>query len=65
MILLIDDLRAEIDKAAQTSIYNSLLNIDLQLFITNIEGRVPEPLQGKDFKMFHVEHGMINTRKFS
>ncbi len=65
IILLIDDLHAEIDETAQISIYKSILNIDLQLFITNIKDHVPRPLQGKDIKMFHVEHGMIKPRKFS
>jgi len=63
MILLIDDLRAEMDDSALDKVYASLLNIDLQLFITNIEDSVPAPLRGKDFKMFHVEHGMIKPRK--
>ncbi|MCP4486685.1 MAG: DNA replication/repair protein RecF [Gammaproteobacteria bacterium] len=64
VILLIDDLQAEIDVAAQANIYKTLLNIDLQLFITGIEDAVPEPLKGKEFKMFHVEHGTIRVRKF-
>ena len=63
MILLIDDLRAEMDDSALDKIYSSLIRMDLQLFITNIEDSVPVPLQGKEFKMFHVEHGMIKPRK--
>ena len=65
LILLVDDLRAEMDGLAQERVYESLLAIGLQLFITNIEPHVPEAIKGKDFKMFHVEHGMIKTRKFS
>ncbi len=65
VILLIDDLQAELDRAAQNNVYKSLLSIDLQLFITSIDSHVPEPLKAKDFKMFHVEHGMIKARKFS
>ena len=63
MILLIDDLRAEIDDLAMNHIYQNLMAMDLQLFITNIEDSIPVPLQGKDFKMFHVEHGIIQSRK--
>ncbi len=63
MILLIDDLRAEMDDAALDKVYRNLMRLDLQLFITNIEDVVPQPLQGKDFKMFHVEHGIIKPRK--
>jgi recombinational DNA repair ATPase RecF len=63
IILLIDDLHAEMDETAQKKVYRELLSIDLQLFITNIKDRIPKPLQGKDFKMFHVEHGKISVRK--
>ena len=65
IILLIDDLRSELDQAAQQSIYRQLTDIGLQLFITNIENHIPAALQGKEFKMFHVEHGIIKTRKIS
>ena len=63
IILLIDDLHAEMDDSSLEKVYNELFNIDLQLFITNIANTVPKPLEGKDFKMFHVEHGMIKARK--
>ena len=65
LILLVDDLCAEMDESAQSKVYETLLKIGLQLFITNIESDVPEAIKGKDFKMFHVEHGMIKPRKFS
>ncbi|NNE63831.1 MAG: DNA replication/repair protein RecF [Gammaproteobacteria bacterium] len=64
IILLIDDLSAEIDQKSEEVIYTALLNIDLQVFITNIRESVPGAIKGKDFKMFHVEHGMIKPRKF-
>ena len=63
IILLIDDLRSELDPASQKIVYQQLINIGLQLFITNIEEQIPGVLQGKDFKMFHVEHGMIRALK--
>ena len=63
IILLIDDLHAEMDELGQQKAYEELLSIDLQLFITNIDNQIPKPLHGKDFKMFHVEHGKINLRK--
>ncbi len=63
IILLIDDLRAEMDESAQRKIYQALFEIDLQLFVTNIDGKPNRSLEGKDFKMFHVEHGMIKVRK--
>jgi len=63
IILLIDDLNAELDKTTQYNIYQQLIDINLQLFITNIESSVPAALQGKDFRMFHVEHGIIKALK--
>lgn len=65
LILLVDDLRAEMDELAQKKVYQILLNLGLQLFITNIESRVPDAVKGKDFKMFHVEHGIIKPRNSS
>ncbi len=65
IILLIDDLRSELDEKSQQSVYRQLINIDLQLFISNIEEQVPGVFGGKEFKMFHVEHGIIKARKIS
>ena len=65
IILLIDDLQSELDTKAQDLIYHQLQQLDVQLFISNIEPTVPTPLQGKEFKMFHVEHGTITPRTFS
>lgn len=63
IILLIDDLKAEMDKKSEEVIYSALSSLDLQVFITNIRGGVPAAIKGKDFKMFHVEHGMIKPQK--
>jgi DNA replication and repair protein RecF len=63
IILLIDDLHSELDSASQKTVYQQLINLGLQLFITNIEEQVPGVLREKDFKMFHVEHGMISAVK--
>ena len=65
IILLIDDLNSELDKKAQDSVYRRFLQMDLQLFISNIESTVPAALEGKEFKLFHVEHGTIKPRNFS
>ena len=65
MILLIDDLHSELDTTAQAQIYSQLLELDLQLFVSNIDIHVPGPLKGKEFEMFHVEHGTIKPRIFS
>ncbi|MCP4765135.1 MAG: DNA replication/repair protein RecF [Gammaproteobacteria bacterium] len=65
IILLIDDLQSELDLAAQKRVYQQLLEMDLQLFVSNIDHEVPEALGSKVFKMFHVEHGTIKPRNFS
>ena len=65
IILLIDDLHSELDEASQQSVYRQLTDIGLQLFITNIARHIPSVLREKDFKMFHVEHGIITPLKTS
>jgi hypothetical protein len=39
--------------------------MDLQLFVSNIDGVVPTGIEAKEFKWFHVEHGIIKPRIFS
>ena len=65
VILLIDDLHSELDSHAQNLVYQKLLEMNIQLFISNIEPLVPDALSAKEFKMFHVEHGIIKPRNFS
>jgi len=65
VILLIDDLHSELDGAAQKQVYNQLAAMDLQLFISNIDGAIPAGIEAKEFKWFHVEHGIIRPRIFS
>ncbi len=64
IILQIDDLSSELDTRSQHKVYEKLAPMDLQLFVSNINGCPPEGL-AKDFKMFHVEHGTIKPRNFS
>lgn len=63
MILLVDDIASELDSKSQVIVFENLLDRGIQLFISNIETSIPEPLQDKEFKMFHVEHGIISPRK--
>jgi DNA replication and repair protein RecF len=65
MILLVDDIASELDPTSQKMAFKYLLELGVQLFITNIDSAVPGPLQNKEFKMFNVEHGIIVTRKIS
>ncbi len=65
IILLIDDLHSELDPEAQQRVYERLQKLDLQLFISNIGSSPPGPIAAEEFKMFHVEHGIIKPRNFS
>ena len=65
VILLIDDLHSELDAGAQQQVYRQLSAMDLQLFVSNIEDAAPAGIEAKDFKWFHVEHGIIKPRIFS
>ena len=65
VILLIDDLHSELDARAQLQVYRQLSAMNLQLFISNIDDGVPEGIGAKEFKWFHVEHGIIRPRIFS
>jgi DNA replication and repair protein RecF len=65
VILLVDDISSELDATSQKLAFKYLLELGVQLFITNIDSAVPSALQNKEFKMFHVEHGIISARKIS
>jgi DNA replication and repair protein RecF len=65
IILLIDDLHSELDEQARNKVYQQLLRLDLQLFVSNIKTDIAEVIRGKEYKMFHVEHGIIKPQKFS
>ncbi|MDJ0832588.1 MAG: DNA replication/repair protein RecF [Gammaproteobacteria bacterium] len=65
MILLIDDINAELDSTALELIMQILSGLDLQIFITSINGLPEQLAQSKEYKMFHVEHGMIRVAKSS
>jgi DNA replication and repair protein RecF len=65
LILLVDDLGSELDLSSQKLILNLLIETGVQLFITNVDNTIPLSLKNKEFKMFHVEHGIISTRKTS
>lgn len=63
IILAVDDISSELDINSQKNVFDHLFNMGIQLFITNIENVIPTPLRDKEFKMFHVEHGIITPRK--
>lgn len=63
-VLLIDDLPAEIDLEHQARLCDLLYSLDMQLFMTCVS---PESLLDlpwnidEQFKLFHVEHGIIKA----
>ena len=63
IILLIDDLDAELDSESINLVFKHLKQLDIQLFISRLVPSIPEQLEDKQYKMFHVEHGMIRARK--
>ncbi|MDH3218485.1 MAG: DNA replication/repair protein RecF [Gammaproteobacteria bacterium] len=65
VVLLIDDLHSELDKKAQELVYREFAGMKIQLFISNIDNSVPAGIGAKEYKMFHVEHGIIKPRNFS
>jgi DNA replication and repair protein RecF len=65
IVLLVDDIASELDENSQELVFRHLLEIGVQLFITNIDKAIPAPLRNKEFKLFHVEHGIITARKNS
>lgn len=62
-ILLIDDIGAELDKYSRAAFYQSINELNCQLFITAIDTQALEPIIPKDnnYYMFHVEHGKISA----
>ena len=62
IILLLDDMNAEMDEEARVLVMDLLQALDMQLFVTNVS---PDwsGAENKDCKMFHVEHGTIKPQK--
>lgn len=60
-VLLYDDLPAELDSCHRNLILNVLSNMNIQLFITTIDKQQIDLSAWKVKKLFHVEHGKINT----
>ncbi len=63
LILLIDDISSELDDVSLDYILEKISQIDLQIFITNINLKENLYRHHKEYKLFHVEHGMIKTEK--
>lgn len=63
IVVLIDDLESELDSDTVKSILKFLSTLDVQVFITNIRTASYLTDARQEYKMFHVEHGMIKPVK--
>lgn len=65
LLILVDDVSSEIDRNNLVNLFKILSLSSAQFFITNIDR--PDFLFEviEDYRLFHVEHGMINTVKNS
>ena len=63
VILLIDDLHSELDSLSVNYILKKLSNLNSQIFITNIDSSFKMLTEQQEYKLFHVEHGMIKAVK--
>jgi DNA replication and repair protein RecF len=61
LIVLLDDLEAELDNEAIDHLLSVLVSCNAQVFISNIRQRDYVSGFFKEYKMFHVEHGMIRA----
>lgn len=62
-ILLIDDLEAELDRDSIEKVLKLIQEMEIQSFISNIEGLSNYMGLLQQYHMFHVEHGMIRPVK--
>lgn len=61
VIVLIDDLNSELDSKAIDLIFKKLEKFNIQIFISNINSNIDALKHKEEYKLFHVEHGMIKT----
>jgi DNA replication and repair protein RecF len=65
IIVLLDDLESELDNIAINNLIKLLIELEVQVFITNIRNHSYLIDYSQEYKMFHVEHGMIKPVKNS
>jgi DNA replication and repair protein RecF len=59
VLLLVDDLTAELDEHHASRLLERITDMGLQTFITSAEPRLQELLAGVTHQLFHVEHGEV------
>ena len=63
ILVLIDDISSELDFKSLEIVLKTLEILEIQVFITTIKPLENPFSEGKEYKMFHVEHGMIKAVK--
>lgn len=63
VILLIDDIYAELDRNSVKLVLELLKNLNVQIFLTTISFEKHLHNAFQEYKMFHVEHGIIKAVK--
>jgi DNA replication and repair protein RecF len=59
VIILTDDLNAELDRQNLSKLYEKLISLNTQLFVTGLTNESFPEVLADQCRMFHVEHGMI------
>ena len=62
-LVLIDDLTAELDSDSIDRVLVALKELPVQTFITNVDPDIGIERYWQQYGLFHVEHGMITTKK--
>ncbi len=60
LVMLLDDLTAELDAQHSRRLLEKIHELGLQTFITSSETRLPGYLDSTEHKVFHVEHGVLS-----
>jgi len=58
-IVLIDDIDAELDAAAQERLFNALLQFKTQCFVTSLDPTIGRFMRENTFSKFHVKHNKV------
>ncbi|MEJ2620669.1 MAG: DNA replication/repair protein RecF [Candidatus Thiodiazotropha sp.] len=59
-ILLVDDIKSELDNESYLRVIETVSDLNIQTFITDLNQSLSPHLEKDGFKMFHVEHGHIS-----
>ncbi|MEW8367693.1 MAG: hypothetical protein AB2700_15715, partial [Candidatus Thiodiazotropha taylori] len=58
-ILLVDDIQSELDQERYFQVLQTISDLQIQTFITDLKKDIGDAFEKDQFKMFHVEHGQF------